>query len=137
VAKGVKPMILAEFGVGEVLLSMFWFFLFFLWIMLLFRVFADVFRSRDLSGVAKVLWLIFVIVLPYLGVFVYLIARGGKMAEHEIADAQAQESAVRDYIRSAAGTGSAAEELTRLADLRERGVIDEAEFAAMKAKVVG
>jgi predicted membrane protein len=130
-------MILAEFGVGEVLLSMFWFFLFFLWIMLLFRVFADVFRSRDLSGVAKVLWLVFVIVLPYLGVFVYLIVRGNKMAEHEIADVQAREAAMQDYIRSAAGTGSAAEELTRLADLRDRGVIDDSEFSSMKAKLVG
>jgi hypothetical protein len=130
-------MILAEFGVGEVLLSMFWFFLFFLWIMLLFRVFADVFRSRDLSGFAKVLWLVFVIVLPYLGVFVYLIVRGNKMAEHEIADVQAQQAAMQDYIRSAAGTGSAAEELTRLADLRDRGVIDDSEFSSMKAKLVG
>jgi hypothetical protein len=130
-------MILAEFGVGEVLLSMFWFFLFFLWIMLLFRVFADVFRSRDMSGFAKVLWLVFVIVLPYLGVFVYLIVRGNKMAEHEIADVQAQQAAMQDYIRSAAGTGSAAEELTRLADLRDRGVIDDSEFSSMKAKLVG
>ena len=128
-------MIVAQFAVGQFLMSMIWFFLIFIWIMLLFRVFADVFRSQDLSGVMKVLWLLFVIVMPYLGVFVYLIARGPKMAENEIRSMQAQEAATREYIRSAA-TVSPADELARLADLKDRGVIDDKEFAAMKAKLL-
>ena len=74
--------LLAEFGTGQVLWSMLWFFLFFIWIWLLIMVFGDIFRSHDLGGLAKALWVIFVIILPYLGVFVYLIARGHKMQEH-------------------------------------------------------
>jgi ABC-type multidrug transport system fused ATPase/permease subunit len=128
-------MIVAQFAVGQVLMSMIWFFLIFIWIMLLFRVFADIFRSQDLSGVMKTIWLLFVILTPYLGVFVYLIARGGKMAENEVRSMQAQEAATREYIRAAA-TVSPADELARLADLKDRGVIDDKEFAAMKAKVL-
>ena len=128
----------AEFGVGQVVWSLVWFFLFFVWIMLLFRVFGDLFRSTDMRGMTKVLWVLFVIVLPYLGVFCYLIARGDKMAARESRDAQAYEDSVRQYIRETAGTSaSAADELERLAGLRERGVIDDAEFGRLKAKVVG
>ena len=76
--------LLAEFGTGQVFWSMLWFFLFFIWIWLLIIVFGDIFRSHDLGGWAKALWVIFVIVLPYLGVFVYLIARGHKMQEHAV-----------------------------------------------------
>lgn len=131
-------MTLAAFGVGQVLFSLLYFFLFFIWIMLLFRVFGDVIGDRELSGVAKVGWLIFVVVLPYLGVFTYLILRGNKMAENEHRRVVAQEEAVRGYIQNAAGTAeSPAAELTRLAALRDQGVIDEAEFAKLKAKVVG
>jgi hypothetical protein len=126
----------ADFGVGQVLWSMFWFFLFFLWIMLLFQVFADIFRSKDMSGAIKAVWVIFVVLTPYIGVLVYLIVRGGKMQENQMQAAQAQDAAMRDYIRSASGTGSAADELARLADLRDRGVIDADEFATLKAKVV-
>lgn len=131
-------MTLAAFGVGQVLFSLLYFFLFFIWIMLLFRVFGDVIGDRELSGVAKVGWLIFVVVLPYLGVFTYLILRGNKMAENEHRRVVAQEEAVRGYIQNAAGTAeSPAAELTRLAALRDQGVIDEAEFAKLKAKVIG
>jgi hypothetical protein len=131
-------MLASTFGVGQVLWSMLWFFIFLMWILLLFQVTVDIFRSRDLSGVAKALWILFVIVLPYLGVLVYLIARGDNMHEHAVADAKAQDEAVRQYVRSAAGTSaSAADELHRLADLKERGVISDAEFATLKAKVVG
>jgi hypothetical protein len=128
--------VLAEFGTGQVLWSMIWFFLFFIWIMLLFSVFADIFRSRDLSGWGKALWSLFVLILPYLGVFVYLIVRGHKMQENSIAQAQAADAATRDYIRSAAGSGGTAAELERLADLKTQGVIDDAEFAAAKAKLL-
>ncbi|HEX6516367.1 MAG TPA: SHOCT domain-containing protein [Nocardioidaceae bacterium] len=129
----------AEFGTGQVLWSMIWFFLFFIWIWLLIDVFADIFRSRDLSGWGKALWTVFVIVLPYLGVFVYLIARGKKMHEHAEQAAAEQEKAFRTYVQSAAastnGHGSA-DEIARLADLRDRGVITEQEFQEGKAKAL-
>jgi multidrug resistance efflux pump len=101
-------------------------------------VFADIFRSHDLSGFAKFLWIFFVIFLPYLGVFVYLIARGHKMGEHAMAAAQAQDAANRAYIQAAAGTAaSPSDELARLADLKAKGVIDDAEYNKLKAKVIG
>ena len=128
----------ADFGSGQVFWSMLWFFLFFIWIWILITVFADIFRSHDMGGGAKALWVIFVIVMPYLGVFVYLIARGHKMSEHAMEAAQAQDAAQRAYIQQATGSApSAADELARIADLKAKGVIDDAEFAAMKAKVVG
>ncbi len=128
-------MLSTEWGVGQMLWSMLYFFLLFMWIMLLIRVVSDIFRSK-MSGVAKVLWLLFVIVLPFLGVFAYIIVRGRDMAENDMKAAQAQEQAFRSYVQSAAGTtASPADELARLADLRDRGVIDANEFAALKAKV--
>ena len=128
---------LATFGSGQVFLSMLWFFLFFIWLLLLIRVFGDIFRSQDMGGGAKAIWLIFVIVVPYFGVFVYLIARGHKMTEHAVQAAQAQDAAFRAQVQSAAGSGSSADELARLADLKEKGVIDDAEFQSLKAKVLG
>jgi ABC-type multidrug transport system fused ATPase/permease subunit len=129
---------LAEFAVGQVLWSMFWFFMFFLWIMLLFYVFADIFRDHTLGGWGKALWVIFIIVLPYLGVFVYLIARGSSMQKRSIEQQQRQQEQFQAYVKEAAGsTGSPAEELARLADLKEKGVIDDAEFATLKAKALG
>lgn len=128
---------LASFGVGQVLWSFLWFFIFVMWIMLLFEVFADVFRSKDMGGLAKALWILFVIVTPYLGVFIYLIVRGTKMGEHRIEAAQQQQAAMDAYIRDAAGGGaSAADELARLGELKDKGLIDDAEFAALKAKIV-
>ncbi len=129
----------AEFGTGQVFWSMLWFFLFFIWIWLLIVVFSDIFRSPDLGGWGKALWTIFVVVLPYLGVLVYLIARGGKMHEHAEQAARAQDRAMRDYVRSVSpsdGGGSAAE-ISKLADLRDRGVISEQEFQQGKAKALG
>ena len=127
-------MILAEWHVGEAVWAMLWFTLFFIWIWLLIVVFADIFRSHDLGGFAKFLWVLFVIVVPYLGVFVYLIARGHKMSEHAEEEARAQDAAARAYIQDVAGTStSAADELSRLADLKAQGVIDEAEFQRLKA----
>jgi hypothetical protein len=131
-------VIATEWGAGQVLWSMVWFFMFFIWIWLLIVVFADIFRSHDLSGWAKALWVIFVVILPYLGVFVYLIARGRKMSEHAAETARAQDAAARQYIQStvnASGT-SAADELAKLADLKAKGVIDDAEFERLKAKAL-
>jgi hypothetical protein len=129
---------LAEFGTGQVFWSLVWFVLFFLWIWLLIVVFADIFRSPDLSGWGKALWTIFVIVLPYLGVFVYLIARGHKLQEHAMDAARQQDAAMRQYVQNVAGssTGNAADEIARLAQLRDQGVISEAEFQQAKAKVL-
>ena len=125
------------FAVGQVLWSIMWFFLFFVWIMLLLQVFGDIFRSDDLGGVAKFIWVLFVIVTPYLGVFIYLIVRGGKMSARQVEAANAQQAAMRNYIADAAGTTvSASQELARLADLRDKGVIDDSEFAALKAKAL-
>lgn len=129
---------LAAYGVGQVLWSTFWFFLFVIWVIILFQVVVDIFRSPDMGGFAKFLWLLFVIITPYLGVFVYLIARGDKMQQNSIDVAKQQEAAMRSYIQQAAGTGpSVSEELVKLADLRDKGVIDAAEFARLKAKLVG
>ena len=125
------------------LLGLFWtmliVFVWFAWIMLLIRIFADIFRSHDIGGWSKAFWSIFVILLPFLGVLVYLIARGNSMARRDMDAAQAQEEAFRDYVRGAAGgSGSgAADELAKLAQLRESGVITEDEFAQQKAKLLG
>lgn len=128
---------LAEFGTGQVFWSMLWFFLFFIWIWLLIVVFGDIFRSRDLSGWSKALWTIFVIFLPYLGVFVYLIARGHKMQEHTLQAAKEQDVAFRQYVQDAtSSTASPATEVAKLAELRDSGVISDAEFQQAKAKAL-
>jgi hypothetical protein len=130
-------MVLAEFGSGQVFWSMLWFFLFVIWIWMLFAVFGDIFRSQDLSGWGKALWSIFIIFLPYLGVFVYLIARGHKMAENSVREATERESQFREYVQSVSGgSGGAASEIARLADLRDKGVLSEEEFQAAKAKAL-
>jgi ABC-type multidrug transport system fused ATPase/permease subunit len=129
-------MLLSTFAVGQVLLSMLYFFVFFIWIILLFHVFVDIFRSHDLGGVAKTLWILFVILMPFLGVFVYVIARGKKMTEHAAEQARAQDTAMRGYIQDAAGTTSTADELTKLADLKDRGVISDDEYQQLKAKAL-
>jgi hypothetical protein len=129
-------LLAAEFGSGQVLWSIFWFFLFFMWIWLVITVFADIIRSHDLSGVAKALWSIFIIFVPYLGVFLYLIVRGTKMSEHAQDAAQKQDAAMQAYIRDAAGGGGSADELAKLAELHTNGKLDDAEYAKAKAKVL-
>jgi ABC-type multidrug transport system fused ATPase/permease subunit len=123
------------------LLSIFWtmleFFLFFLWIWLLIIIFSDIFRSHDMGGLAKAVWVIFVIILPFLGVLIYLIARGGSMHERVEAQAAQQQKAFDAYVKQAAGTGgSNVDELAKLADLKSKGVITDAEFDAQKAKLL-
>lgn len=136
--KGTNLQLAAEFGTGQVFWSILWFFLFFVWIMLIFTIFGDIIRSDDMGGVAKAIWSIFIIFLPFLGIFVYLIARGGSMGERQLKAAQKQEAAMQEYIRTTAGSGtSAADELAKLADLHTQGKLDDAEYAAAKAKVVG
>jgi hypothetical protein len=130
-------MILAEWGVGQMLWSLVWIALFFIWIWLIIAVFIDIFRSDDLGGWAKALWCLFVIVLPFLGVFIYLIARGGSMRDRSMAEAQAQETYMRAYIQNAAGGApSPAAEVERLANLHAQGSLTDEEFAALKAKAL-
>ena len=112
------------------------FFAFFIWIYLLFVVFIDIFRSHDLKGWAKALWVIGIIIFPLLGVLVYLIARGGKMHERAAQAAQAQKQAFDAYVQETAGESSA-DQLAKLADLKEKGVLTDDEFAAQKAKILG
>lgn len=120
----------------EAFLLMLYFALFFLWIWLLISVFADVFRSEDLGGVAKAAWVVLLVVLPYLGVLIYLIARGGGMHERGVARNESAQAAAEQYLRELAGTPSTANELAALADLKDRGVLTEAEFSAQKAKLL-
>ena len=130
-------MLASNFGTGQVFLSMLWFFLFFIWIWLLIVVFSDIFRSHDIGGFAKAIWVIAIIILPYLGVLIYLIARGHTMAEHAQEAAAAQDAAARAYIQSATGGGkSTAEEIAHLNDLKNQGVLSDAEFEAAKAKAL-
>jgi membrane protein implicated in regulation of membrane protease activity len=122
------------------LLGAFWtileIFLWVLWIWVLIYVFIDIFRSRDLSGWAKALWFIFVLFIPLIGVLVYLIARGGEMHERAMQQAQQQDAEARAYIQQAAGSQSTADQLSKLAELRDRGVITAEEFDREKAKVL-
>jgi hypothetical protein len=122
------------------LLGAFWtvfeIFLWILWIWVLIYVFVDIFRSRDLSGTAKALWFVFVLFIPLIGVLVYLIARGGEMHERAVRDAQQQDQDVRRYIQQAANEPNTADQLAKLADLRDRGVITADEFEQQKAKVL-
>jgi hypothetical protein len=112
--------------------AMLWFFLFFAWLMLLFRIFGDIFRSDDMGGFGKTLWIIFVVLVPFLGVLVYVISRGGGMAEREMQQVQAADAATREYIRQTAGTASSADEIAKLAALRDQGVLTSEEFEAQK-----
>jgi hypothetical protein len=122
------------------LLGVFWtmllFFLWVIWLILLFRVIGDVFRSHDMGGVAKALWLIFVILFPFLGVLIYVIVRGHSMSQRDVERMKAQQESFDSYVRQTAGAASSADELAKLADLRDRGVITDAEFQAQKAKAL-
>ena len=122
------------------LLAVFWtilmIFVWVVWIWILIRIFVDIFRSRDLSGGAKALWILFVLFIPLVGVVVYLIARGGKMHDRAVQQAQQQEVQFRSEVQEAAGSPSSADQLAKLADLRDQGVLSAAEFEQEKAKVL-
>ena len=120
--------------------TMLWVFLWIAWIMILFRVIFDIFRSHDMGGFAKAIWAIFVVLAPFLGVFVYLIARGHKMTERDMEDAAKQQAAFKTYVQQAAASaptgGGTADELTKLAELKSQGVLSDAEFEAQKARIL-
>jgi ABC-type multidrug transport system fused ATPase/permease subunit len=133
-------MLLASSSYSYPILGAFWtIFMIFLWVIwfwVLITIFIDLFRSHDLSGWAKALWFIFILILPLIGVLVYLIARGGKMHERQVRDAKVQERELRQYVQDAAGSQSPADQLAKLADLRDRGVITAEEFDREKAKIL-
>ncbi len=122
----------------DVFWTMLWLFLWILWIFLVIRIITDIFRSPDLSGWGKAGWTIFLIVLPFLGVLVYVIARGSTMHRREVHAAQANDQAFRQYVQTVAtpNGASAADQLTKLAALRQQGVITDEEFAAQKARIL-
>jgi hypothetical protein len=135
-------MLLTASSSSYPLLNVFWtileFFLWVIWIWILIMVFIDIFRSHDLSGWAKALWFLFVLFIPLIGVLVYLIVRGGSMHERQVRQAQQQDAEFRSYVQQAAASSSAstADQLAKLADLRDRGVISAAEFDREKAKIL-
>jgi hypothetical protein len=132
-----------DYPLLNIFLTMLWFFLWVMWLILLFRVIGDIFRDDGLNGWGKAGWTLFVCVLPFVGLFVYLIARGHDMGKRERREAQAQEQAFRSYIQDAAAGApgaahaeSSADELAKLAGLRDHGDISEAEYQQAKAKVL-
>ena len=130
-------MLAADYPFLDILWTMLIFFLWITWFWLLITVFADVFRRRDISGVSKTLWLIFVILVPFLGVFVYLISQGDDMAKRNIEKAQAQQAQMDDYVRTTAGSGGgAAAEIEKAKGLLDSGAITQAEFDALKQKAL-
>ncbi len=134
-------MFLSSSSYSYPILGAFWtilmIFLWVIWFWILITIIIDIFRSHDLSGWAKALWFVFILFLPLIGVLVYLIARGGKMHERQVRQAQLQEEQVRSYVQEAAGSQSSADQLAKLADLRDRGVITAEEFDREKAKILG
>jgi hypothetical protein len=135
-----EAMVLASSSYSYPLLGAFWtiieIFLWVLWFWVLITVFIDIFRSHDLSGWGKALWFLFVLLIPLIGVLVYLIVRGGKMHERMVQQAQQQDQQFRDAVQDAAGSQSPADQLAKLADLRDRGVITNEEFDRQKAKIL-
>jgi len=133
-------MVLASSSYSYPLLGAFWtiieIFLWVLWFWVLITVFIDIFRSHDLSGWGKALWFLFVLIIPLIGVLVYLIVRGGSMQQRMQRQAQQDDQQFREYVQDAAGSQSTADQLTKLADLRDRGVITSEEFESQKAKIL-
>jgi hypothetical protein len=134
-------MIASTFGDGQVAYSILWFFLFFIEVWLSISIFIDIFRSHDLKGWAKAAWVIFIIVLPLVGILAYFIFRGNEMRAHQIQAAQSQADVARHWFAGAGGPApdghrSMADEISKLVDLKNSGVITEAEFERMKAHVI-
>ncbi|WCD90035.1 hypothetical protein KPP03845_106459 [Streptomyces xanthophaeus] len=133
---GATLYLAADYPLLDVFWTMMLFFFWILWFMLLFRVIGDIFRDDGMNGWGKAGWTAFVILLPYLGVFVYLIARGRGMGEREMKRVEQNEQAFRSYVRESAAPRSNADDLSRLAELKNRGDITEAEYQQAKAKVL-
>ena len=121
---------------GSFLLALFEFFLFFAWFMCLFWVLGDIFRSKDMGGVAKTLWVLFVIFIPWLGLLVYIIARGSSMQERQLEQAREMQKAQTAYIQSVAGSGSVSDQIASAKELLDSGAITQSEFDQIKAKAL-
>ncbi|RLE26684.1 MAG: SHOCT domain-containing protein [Actinobacteria bacterium] len=130
-------LLAAEFGSGQALWSIFWLFIFVMWIFLIIFIFSDIIRSHDLSGWGKALWAGGIIFFPYIGIFAYLIIRGGSMSERQLSDAKEADAAMQTYIRETTGGTTDADQLSKLSDLHTAGKLDDAEYASAKAKVIG
>jgi hypothetical protein len=130
-------MLAYDYPVLGVFWSMMIFFFWVAWLVLLFKVIGDIFRNHSIGGFSKALWLLFVIVVPWLGVLIYLLANGDDMGRRSVAKQQASQDAVDSYIRETAGSGAgSADDLTKLATLRDSGVLTDEEFASEKAKLL-
>jgi hypothetical protein len=129
-------LILADYPFFGVLWSMLVFFVWVAWFMLLFRIIGDIFRRRDIGGGMKTLWLIFTLFLPFIGVFVYLIANNDEMAKRDLERHQAAQAQFNDYVQQAAGSGGPAAEIDKAKKLLDSGAINESEFAALKSKAL-
>jgi hypothetical protein len=129
-------MVLADYPFLDVLWTLFVIFIWVIWFWLLITVFADVFRRHDIDGGKKTLWLIFVIVVPFLGVFIYLISQSSAMAERNAKQMQAQQAQMDTYVKSVAGSGGAAAEIEKAKQLLDSGAISQAEYDAIKAKAL-
>ncbi|MEU4265960.1 SHOCT domain-containing protein [Streptomyces argenteolus] len=133
-----------DYPLLNVFLTMMYLFLWVMWFFLLFKVITDIFRDHSMGGWAKAGWLVFVIVLPYVGVLVYLIARGRGMSRRDVKQAEDQEAAFRQYVRQAAGSegggtggsSSHVEDLAKLAELKDKGHLDQAEYEKAKSKLL-
>ena len=129
-------LIAADYPFLNILWSMIIFFAWVAWLIILFRVIADIFRRHDTSGWGKAAWLVFVIVLPFLGVLIYLIAHGDDMAKRDLEQARAAQANMDDYVKSVAGSGGAAAEIDKAKQLLDSGAITQAEFDAIKAMAI-
>jgi hypothetical protein len=129
-------LVAADYPFLDVLWTLIIFFLWIIWFFLLFRVIADIFRRKDIGGGTKALWLIFVILLPFLGVFVYLIVHSDDIADRDIKSAQASQQQFDQYVQSVAGSGGPAAEIDKAKQLLESGAITQQEFDSIKAKAL-
>jgi hypothetical protein len=129
-------MIAATWGTGQVLYDIFWFFLFFVEVWLTVSIFIDIFRRHDMKGWLKAFWVLLVIIVPLVGIILYLIIYGDEMKVHAQQEAREQDRALRDYSRQAGGTHSPVDELSRLADLKASGALSDEEFDRLKAKII-
>lgn len=127
----------ADYPFLDILWTMLVIFAWIIWFWLLITVFSDIFRRRDIGGGMKTVWIIFTIVLPYLGVFIYLIANHNGMADRNVKQFQQQQAQMDDYVRSVASSGGAAAEIEKAKGLLDSGAITQAEFDALKAKALG
>ena len=133
-------MIVADVSFADMFWSVLWFFFLFIWLMILFHIFSDLFRDHTLSGATKTLWVLFLVFLPFLAVFIYLIVRGQGMAERAAARQQQAQEQFEGYVRTVASTGDATatptEQIARAKELLDAGTIDQAEFDRLKAKAL-